>query len=171
MWYAGEVVIGNSILAGNTAGNDGYDCRGNFSSTGYNYIGNPSGCNFITTSGDVGGDPYLGPLQDNGGLTLTHEPQKLSLAIDGGSPATPGSGSGACEATDQIGTSRPIDGDNDATSRCDIGALEFDPGPLPPPGTPYYVSTTGDDSNDCISPATAWRTRRACNCSAPSCLA
>ena len=64
-------------------------------------------------------DPRLGPLQDNGGPTQTHAPLTGSPLIDHGSPAAPGSGNGACEATDQRGTTRPGPG-----TVCDIGAVE-----------------------------------------------
>ena len=49
-------------------------------------------------------DPKLKPLADNGGPTLTHALKGGSPALEAGNTATPGSGSGACEATDQRGT-------------------------------------------------------------------
>ena len=79
---------------------------------------------FATTTGDQLGtgasplDPLLGNLADNGGPTLTHALLNGSPAVDAGSPATPGSGGGACEITDQRGTTRP------KGSQCDIGAFE-----------------------------------------------
>ncbi len=50
-----------------------------------------------------------------------------SPAIDAGNPADPGSGGDACEATDQLGSPRPADGNCDGTALCDIGAIEFTP--------------------------------------------
>lgn len=44
--------------------------------------------------------------------------QAGSPAIDAGSPSV-------CPSTDQRGTIRPIDGDKDSTSICDMGAFEF----------------------------------------------
>jgi hypothetical protein len=67
-------------------------------------------------------DPLLGPLQDNGGPTLTFAPLAGSPAVDQGSPA-------GCPATDQRGVSRPRDGDGVGGARCDIGAVE-----VPEPG-------------------------------------
>ncbi|HJX38325.1 MAG TPA: choice-of-anchor Q domain-containing protein, partial [Anaerolineae bacterium] len=70
-------------------------------------------------TGDITGvSPNLGPLQDNGGATLTHALLPCSPALDAGNPAAPGSGGAACASTDQRGTSRP------QGSRCDIGAYE-----------------------------------------------
>jgi hypothetical protein len=42
---------------------------------------------FLTGPGDqINTDPLLGPLQDNGGPTLTHEMLNGSAAIDAGDP-------------------------------------------------------------------------------------
>jgi hypothetical protein len=129
-----SAIAQNSILAGNTDSNQQpSDCSGSLASVGYNLIGNPGGC---TISGDATGDlsnvePLLGPLQDNGGPTLTHALLPGSPAIDAGNPATPGSGGTACEAIDQRGAARPEDGNRDGLARCDMGALEVPPGTLP----------------------------------------
>jgi predicted outer membrane repeat protein len=68
--------------------------------------------------GNFSADPLLGPLQDNGGFTLTHALSSGSPAIDAGSLI-------ACPPTDQRSYFRPIDGDGDGQARCDIGAFEF----------------------------------------------
>jgi len=60
----------------------------------------------------------LGPLQDNGGLTLSHAPLPGSPVIDRGSNAD-------CTTEDQTGIPRPIDGDADGNADCDIGSIEF----------------------------------------------
>lgn len=68
--------------------------------------------------GNFSADPLLGPLQDNGGHTLTHALSSGSPAIDAGSPV-------ACPPADQRSFFRPIDGNGDGLASCDIGAFEF----------------------------------------------
>lgn len=145
----GVVNLKNTIVAGNTdvAGGEAPDCSGTLTTQGYNIIGNNTGCTFTSTTGDqVGIDPLLGPLQDNGGNSFTHALLTGSPAIDAGNPAAPGSGGNACAATDQRGRSRPMDGNNDgADIFCDIGAYEVS-GPLAPtptttPGSPTPTIT------------------------------
>jgi predicted outer membrane repeat protein len=128
------VTVRNSILAENSAAM-GADCFGNFTSQGYNLIGDTAGCTIEgnTTGNLLGVDPLLGPLQDNGGSTLTHALLAGSPAIDAGNPAAPGSGDFACAATDQRGVVRPQDGNEDGTAHCDMGAYEREPGTLDGP--------------------------------------
>ncbi len=61
-------------------------------------------------------DPLLGPLQDNGGDSVTHALLARSPAIDTGDPAV-------CPVRDQREYLRPVDGDGRPT--CDIGAYQF----------------------------------------------
>ncbi len=96
------------------------DCSGRLLSGGHNLIGAVNGC---TITGDiatniVGVDPLLGPLTNNGGPTATYALLAGSPALNTGDPAQPGSGGNACEASDQLGTSRP------QGTACDIGAYE-----------------------------------------------
>jgi cysteine-rich repeat protein/predicted outer membrane repeat protein len=97
-------------------------CEAFVISGGYNIITDVSLCVISgdTTGNQIGVDPLLGPLTDNGGPTRTRRPG--TPALEAGNPATPGSGGGACEATDQRGVARPI------RARCDIGAVEADCG-------------------------------------------
>jgi Zn-dependent metalloprotease len=132
----GSITIQNSIIAGNHA-EEKRDCKGEITSSGYNLIGDITGCTFTPATGDLTNThANITPLQDNGGLTLTHGLAPGSPAIDAGNPATPGSGGDACEAFDQRGVTRPINGDGVGGSRCDIGSYELDPAspPLIPPG-------------------------------------
>lgn len=121
----GPATMSNSILTWNY-GASGRDCFGAISSSGYNLVGNTSGCTFTGVTGDlVNVDLYLVPLGDYGGLTQTHPILSSEPAIDAGNPTAPGSGGGTCETTDQRGISRPIDGDGLDGARCDIGAFEY----------------------------------------------
>lgn len=103
----------NTVVANNTGAN----CSGTATSLGHN-LDSDGTCD-LTSPGDMRNvDPLLGPLADNGGPTMTHALLEGSPAIDAGSPATPGSGGTACEATDQRGVARP------QGLACDIGAYE-----------------------------------------------
>ena len=78
----GTVEIGNTILNANASGNIG----GTVTSLGYN-VCSDNGGGILTGQGDqINTDPLLGPLQDNGGPTLTHLPLLGSPAIDAGDP-------------------------------------------------------------------------------------
>ena len=70
---------------------------------------------FGSGTGNLATDPLLGPLQDNGGFTLTFLPARDGSAID----------TGTCDLfEDQRGVPRPLGGS------CDIGAVELDPYPI-----------------------------------------
>lgn len=115
--------VTNSIIAGNTAPL-APDCAGGLD-TSYDLVGNgadclgPSAANHDkvgTAASPI--DPRLGPLAGNGGPTPTLALLAGSPAINAGNPSTPGSGTGACAATDQRDTRRP------GATTCDIGAFE-----------------------------------------------
>jgi CSLREA domain-containing protein len=131
-----NTMVANNIDASST--NHTPDCLGSLVSAGYNFVENTVGCAGITGPGDITGlDPKLGQLLDNGGPTHTQTPAADSPVIDAGNPATAGSGSGACTASDQRGAPRALGG------RCDIGAVEQ----VMCLGTPVRrVGTLGDDS-------------------------
>ncbi len=112
--------LSNTIVALNT-GSSAPDLYGSTSSGGYNLIGNTTGANFASTTGDqININPQLGPLQNNGGPTFTH-------ALLSGSPAIDKGNSGL--ATDQRGFTRPVDNPTIANATggngSDIGAFEL----------------------------------------------
>ena len=100
--------LSNSILWGNTPD----QISGSASVTYSDIQGGWAG------TGNINQDPFLGPLADNGGLTLTHSLVEGSPAIDSGDPTN-------CPAIDQRAYARPIDGDGDGTAICDMGAYEY----------------------------------------------
>ncbi|QFS43699.1 DUF4347 domain-containing protein [Nostoc sphaeroides] len=94
----GTVIVANTIIAGNYVdypyvGEDvNSDVIGKFTDSGNNLIGNRTGSTGFTISTLVGIsdnpiDPKLGPLQNNGGTTLTHALLKDSPAINAGNNA------------------------------------------------------------------------------------
>jgi CSLREA domain-containing protein len=116
--YFGTTNLHNTIIAGNNAAS-ARDCYGTLFSQGYNLIQDTLGCTIHgnTTGNIIGQDPLLGPLQDNGGGTLTQALLSGSPAIDAGENA-------ACPLTDQRGEPRPMDGDANSSFVCDMGAFE-----------------------------------------------
>jgi CSLREA domain-containing protein len=122
----GSATLRSSLLAGNRAFDpqgqlSPNDCAGALVSRGSNILQSLQGCQLssISPSDQIGVDPFLGPLQDNGGPTLTRNLLAGSPAID--------AVQGDCPATDQRGISRPQDGNGDAVRRCDVGAVERTP--------------------------------------------
>jgi hypothetical protein len=99
--------LGSTILS-----NNGVDCDAAFRSKGYNFIGTACAPNRIGAAAAtdlVGDDPMLGPLQDNGGPTPTHEPSVGSPVLEVVNTL--------CKEPDQRGVSRlPVP--------CDVGAVE-----------------------------------------------
>ncbi len=112
----GTVSALNTIVAKNIPG---ADCAGTITSLGNN-LSSDSSCQFVQASDLPNTDPLLGPLQNNGGPTVTHALLDASPARDAGTNA-------GCPANDQRGTARPTDSDADGVSTCDIGAYEADP--------------------------------------------
>jgi len=139
---AGSFIVHNTIVATNTSGTcainlDGsisctqfpnvrLDCVGIVVSTGYNLLGDDTGCTFISSTGDQVGsgaspiDPKLDYPALNGGYSPNAALLKGSPAIDAGDNSN-------CPATDQRGEKRPFDGDWNGSFICDIGAYEVGP--------------------------------------------
>jgi CSLREA domain-containing protein len=110
---SGALFLHNTLIAND--GESGEDCRANL----------PLAANIGNLIADgscdpaLSGDPLLGPLQDNGGLTPTQ-------ALLPGSPAIDAADAAVCAQLpvgqrDQRGMARPRGGG------CDIGAYEYDP--------------------------------------------
>ena len=120
----GSVSARNTIIAGNVNSTGGVnpDVAGNFSSKGYNLIGDSTGSTGFDATGDIVGthrypiDPRLAPLNFYGGSTQT-----MALL-----PASPAIGAADLTVlntdptTDQRGLSRRA-----SDGRADIGAKEF----------------------------------------------
>src|SRR5262249_49689158 len=81
------LTISSSILKSGASGENIFDFSGAITSFGYNLSSDDAGA-FLNATGDQNGtDPMLGPLQDNGGPTFTHELLTGSPAIDAGNPS------------------------------------------------------------------------------------
>lgn len=110
------LTIGNTILNAGSSGGNIYNQVNPYrvatvNSLGYN-LSSDNGGGYLTATGDqINKDPRLGPLQNNGGPTLTHLPASNSPAIDAADPTL---------GMDQRGSGfvRVVNG------RIDIGALE-----------------------------------------------
>ena len=108
------VRLKNTIVEG---GATGENCTGTIFSDGHN-LDSGRTCRFHRSSDLKDTDPILGPLSDSSGPTQTH-------ALLAGSPAIDAGDNTGCPTTDQRGVPRPIDGDDDGSATCDIGAFEY----------------------------------------------
>ena len=121
------------------------DCSGNPTSLGHN-LDSDGTCD-LTATGDLPNiDPFLGPLQDNGGLTETHALLPGSPAIDAIPAEDCNDPEGNPVTTDQRGIARPLG------LACDIGAFE---------SKKTFVVNTNDDIDDGICDSTHCSLREA----------
>ncbi len=130
-YSGGLATVSNTIVAGNinysSYDNTLGDVSGDFTSNGFNLIGDISGSTgfdndltFASLGGISIGDVLDTNLADNGGFTLTH-------ALIAGSPAIDaGNNDDISAPTDQRGEGfeRIVDGNNDTIAIVDIGAFE-----------------------------------------------
>jgi hypothetical protein len=125
----------NSILAGSTSGGD-CQLQDATNVTIQNTLIQDGSCGVGTSApyanGNVSGDPLLGTLQNNGGITQTFLLNSGSPAINAGSNALALDSNGAALTTDQRGQNRVQGG------TVDMGAVE-----LPAP----QVTITANDPN------------------------
>ena len=136
--------IGNTILKAGASGVNIYsNGSGGVLSLGYN-LSNDNGNGFLTGPGDqIDTDPMVGPLQHNGGPTLTHAMLPGSPAINAGDPNfTPP------PFFDQrgLGFDRVVNG------RIDIGSSELQGFPTTP--TPTPTPTVTPATTPTVTPAT-----------------
>lgn len=133
LFNQGSVIVNSTIIAGNRSDQGAPDVTGSFVSGGYNLIGQVSSATGFGAMGDQVGtttpiDPRFGPLQDNGGATLTHALLAGSPAIDAGRPnivpLTP------FDQRNGAGFNRVADGNGDGVAVIDIGAFEVQQPPL-----------------------------------------
>jgi hypothetical protein len=130
--YMGGGVLNfrNTLVADNAASGLGPDCGSagaQLTAHDYNLIESTADCPLTgTTTHHLNGDPLLGPLQDNGGFSLTRLPGAGSPALDAGNPAGCADQDGAEVRDDQRGRPRPRDGDLNGIPACDIGAVEVE---------------------------------------------
>jgi len=101
--------LSNTLLAGNTPDN----CHGDDPLSGGYNLADDASCALSGTGDQDDAEAQIGPLQNNGGGTLTHALLTTSPAVN----------AGLCVAgitTDQRGSSRP----GPSSALCDIGAVE-----------------------------------------------
>ncbi|MEH2244442.1 beta strand repeat-containing protein [Nostoc sp.] len=141
-------VVGNTIIAGNfdksSSGNINPDVSGSsFKDSGNNLIGNQTGSTNFTTSTLVGTnanpiDPKLGPLENNGGATLTH-------SLLAGSPAI-NAGNNSLVAANFTTDQRGVGFNRIFSNTVDIGAYEVQSPITPLPVNTDTVVTNTNDS-------------------------
>ncbi|MEM1169130.1 MAG: DUF4347 domain-containing protein [Cyanobacteria bacterium P01_H01_bin.35] len=137
--YIPDLKVSNTIFDRNTAGNVNKSKQSNIQliDEGGNlqFPAVDSDDELVTANITVA-DPLLGELQEVNGF-LVHPLANGSAAIDTGNNTN-------APTTDQLGNTRPVDGDNNGSSITDIGAVEF----IPTPTTGDCI--TGDNSDNLI---------------------
>ena len=145
----GILEIENTILNRGDLGSNIVNDSGTVTSHGYN-LSSDDGGGFLNGPGDqINTDPMLGPLQDNGGPTFTHELLQGSPAIDAGDPNfTPP------PYYDQRGP----DFWRVRNGRIDVGSFEVQQGTTPSPTPTSTASPTPTPTATSTTTATATAT-------------
>ena len=119
----GTLTVQNTIVAKNHASR-GIDISGGVNAI-FSLLGSTSGATLLVGSHNnlLNVDPHLGPLQNNGGPTMTMALLANSAAIDAGDDSVTGPPNGL--TADQRGHARKVG------KHVDIGAFEFMPPPPP----------------------------------------
>lgn len=117
------MTVANSILAGNRA-SEGRECGGSLDLQGYNLIEDVTGCDPKGPAEQliIGKKAMLMPLVTPKDATAVYPLDAKSPAVDAGQSET-----SPCEASDQRGVKRPLDGNGDGKAVCDLGAYELEP--------------------------------------------
>ncbi len=126
-FHVSAVEISNTILNVGALGANIFNNLGTVTSHGYN-LSSDDGGGYLTGPGDqINTDPLLGPLQDNGGPTLTHALLAGSPAIDAGDPNF---------IPPPFNDQRGCPFDRVFNGRIDMGSFETQPPPRRPCSTP-----------------------------------
>jgi CSLREA domain-containing protein len=114
--------IAHTIVANNPGG----DCTfsGSFDGAVHHNLDSDGTCFTGIPSNLVGTDPLVSPLANYGGPTKTHALHFDSPAIDAGDGINGCKSQGILLLEDQRGEARTVDGNQDVSSVCDIGAYE-----------------------------------------------
>jgi len=110
-------------------------------------------CGF-SGSGNITGNPLLGPLAYNGGPSDRAQTQ----ALQSGSPAIDSGNNTSCSRADERGVTRPQDGNGGGTAVCDMGAYELQAastGASLKPGSTTCNGVYGGSGKDVVVPSGA----------------
>jgi hypothetical protein len=147
-----------ATLVADNAAAIGPQAFGAMQSFGFNLFSNGAGTTGLGFQEISAIGMEFAPLAPNGGTTYSH-------ALGSGSPAIDAAGIACATPVDQRGTTRPIDGNNDATAACDVGAYEASPA-LCPWQTAGCVAdfdnSGGVDGDDVIAFFSGWDVGAAC---------
>lgn len=153
-----QLTLGNSIFNSGGPGQSVTKDGSNPVQTdlGYNIFSDlPTNVNGSLFSGQTNTNPRLGPLQDNGGPTLTHAPLPDSPAIDKGRNLAADL-CGNPIPTDQRGFPRPVRfnaaiPEPSGGDGSDVGAVELSGGPVPTMGNISTRLNVGAGDNTLIA--------------------